>query len=245
MKVSTAVGLLVASALGVGAYLMFKEKPSHGAIGIDPSGSVTPNCAGVREAILSAVTASSSFREGSTLSLLEMGSDARSSDPKLRFTLPIPFVPDVIYGQDKEKQEKERAELFERVEGSCRAAKPGSNSPIYQLVKQGLAHLHSDQLRCGEKRSCFYLVKSDLDEGVETALRDTLRRATAEPDTPVPAGMAGSLNNEGVTVQFCGTAEVEPRREGASSGASTETRMRLWKALFARGDLVTFQPYCR
>lgn len=246
MKVQNLLGLVVVVSIGVILWNMRNKKDAgHLGVGIDPSSSVLPNCDGLRSNVISIINTRAGLLTSSTISLLEMGDDARNAEPKLHFVRPIPYPPDVIYGQNKEAFEKERQELLGQVESRCQAAKPGGNSPIYQLVKQGLAHLRSDKLRCGENRNCTYLVKTDLDEGVDADLRETLLRAASETTVDTPQSLAGSLNNEGIEVLFCGVAEVRPRREGTGSAASTDSRMRIWAGLFTHRDLVSFQPYCK
>jgi hypothetical protein len=233
--------------IGVGAallgsaawYLATIEPLAHAATGIDPSGSVVRNCGGLRAATQAMIGGRSGIREGSTLTVLVMGADARNTQPAIAFTGPVPIAPDTVMGRDEEAFRQQHDAFFGEVELACETAANTNNSPIYELVKQGIAHLRS--LGCTADGRCSYLVKTDLDDDVHPALRDAIARSVKDANVAIPSGLAGSIDNAGIALTFCGVSEVERRRTASSS---PDARIRIWSALFTHPELVSFQPFC-
>ena len=240
-KIILTCGLLgVTSALGW--HLMTRVPAAHVALSLDPSASVERKCGDLPGATRNFLGATPGVKAGSTLTMLVMGTDTRNAQPKLAFSAAVPIPPDTVYGKDNEAHAKAEEEFFGKIEQHCTSAKAGSGSPIYELVKQGLAHLQSSPSLCGPKRPCASLIKTDLDEDVNPSIRSVLDRAVKDPGVSVPAELARSLNNAGVDVTFCGVAEVLPRRK---PGASLDARQQIWTAMFTNPELVHFQPYCQ
>jgi hypothetical protein len=226
----------------VGWHLMHFKPPADVGIGIDPSASVERKCGDLRGAVKAFIDKQPGIREGSTLTVLIMGTDASNAGPKLAWRDPLPVAPDTVFGVDKKKQAEKEAAFYSRIEEACQTAKAGGGSPIYELVQQGIAHLRAPASGCGPESRCYYLVKTDLDEDVQPALRSLMQRAAKSGDVEVPAGLARSINNDGIQVTFCGVSEVAPRR---TSGAARETRQRIFTELFTSPELVSFQPFCK
>jgi hypothetical protein len=218
------------------------EPLAHVAIGNDHSVSVEENCAGLREAGKALVESRPGIREGSTLSLLVMGTDVRAPDPALRWTKPLPERPKKVYGRDEEEFERKKGDLFDQFEEGCRAPEPSRRSPIYRLVKLGTAHLRS--LGCGPAGRCYLLIRSDLDEHVNARLEAAIARAASEGVVEVPAELAGSIDNAGIEVAFCGIAEIRPDGQAKQATSAPETRAHVWEGLFTHPELVSFSPYC-
>lgn len=229
---------------GVAWHFMNLKPPRHEAVALDPSSSVEANCDGLRASVLRIIKESPGIGRGSTLSFLEMGKSVYDPTPKLRFSVAIPEKPVKVFGSNPEEHKRKLEELAGQVKTACEQAKPGTSSPIYELVKYSLAHLRGGEYQCGAKHPCTLLVKTDLDDDAQPELRQVIGRSIKDPAVAVPGSLARSLDNMGIEVAFCGTAEVKPRAEGSAS-SSLESRMRIWRELFTDPANVTFRPYCQ
>jgi hypothetical protein len=227
---------------GVIWHLQTQTRPAKVGIGLDPSASVARNCGDLRQGVASFLSREPGFREGSTLSFLIMGRDAGSPNPTLAFRVPVPVASDSVYGRDDQSFRRAEAAFYSQIEDACTGAVTGSNSPIYQLLRQGIEHLRGEVGGCGPRSPCYFLLKSDLDEDVEPSLRTLLERAAKKPDIAVPPNLSKSINNDGVRVLLCGGAELRPRRR---PNATPETRARIFTALFTHPQLVSARPFCQ
>jgi hypothetical protein len=89
------------------------------------------------------------------------------------------------------------------------------------------------------------LAKTDLDDDALPELRVVIQHSIKRPAVAVPPSLTQSLDNVGIEVAFCGTAEIKPRREGSGAASSLESRMRIWRELFTEPASVSFRPYCQ
>jgi len=215
---------------------------AHVMVGDDSSISVEKKCADLRNALQSFLVNKPGIRDGSTLAFLVIGADFRNPDPSLRFSEVIPVRSDSVYGQDEQKFHQAENQFFDKVEGICEAAEVRRSSPIYELVRQGIAHLRS--VGCGPGGPCYYLIKTDLDEDIQPELRAAIERAAKNPSAEVSPELSGSIDNRAVVIHVCGTSEATPRRETGRAPASPDARIRIWRQLFTHPELVSFSPFC-
>jgi hypothetical protein len=204
------------------------------ALSLDPSASVERNCASYAKGSVAWLASRPGIQEGSTVSMFLMGLDAVNTQASLAFDQAIPVPSDVVIGGKPEEYRASMGDLEHEIEHQCETARAGRNSPIYEMVRQTIEHLRSQG--CKANGRCFVLLKSDMDDDAQQQLR-ALRTGS-----PLPADLAGSLDNAGIDVEICGTSEVAPRRT-ASSMSVTE-RVHLWKQMFTHAELVSTRPSC-
>lgn len=240
------MGCVAAAAIGYGAWRHFHQAaPAHLAVGDDASLSVERNCAGLRGET-AALLKRAEIREGSTLTFLAMSGNPADPEPELRLHEPVPVAGDRVYGQAEQQRQYEAAmtALLDGVESACEQAEDARHTPLYQLVRQGLNHLRSGELGCGDDGRCFFLVKTDLLEDVHPELREWLEKAARGETPEAPAHLVRSLDNGGIEVAFCGTSELRAPTKKAPPAAPVEARQRIWRELFTRPELVSFRPFC-
>ena len=249
MKLSTIIVPVLGIAAAAGAvawHYMTLRPPTQAAVFNDPSLSNKANCGGLTESLSTAIMKLGGIREGSTFSMLTMGKDPRNAEPDLDFVMPIPLPPDQVYNRTKQQHvyEEELAALTGRVQSSCEEAVAGTHSPIYALVKRGIAHLRSPEIGCGPEGLCYALIKTDLQDDADPRLNAVLDKAARNPGEPVPAELAASLDNAGISLDFCGTSEVRTRPATGTPVPSPDESVRIWRSLFTHPELVSFRPYC-
>lgn len=231
----------MAAIAGVAIYFQVTAPPlAHAVVAIDPSASVERNCPGVRDFTRTLVSGKPGIGDGSRLAVLTMGTSSADTQPKRRVDEAMPVEPDSVYGQAERKAAFRQSQdaLFEQVKHACEGAPSGRQSPVYEMTRQGIAHLRG--LGCAPGGTCLLIVKSDLDEDVQSGLRDTLRSA-AKPDA-LPATLAGSLDNAGIEIHVCGMSEVRAARQATAS--SPDRRVAIWTKLFTAPQLFSVRPYC-
>ena len=231
--------------LSIGVWRTMTAPPlAHILVGVDRSRSVEPNCAGLRSAA-EALLDRPGVGVGSTFTLLSMGAHARAPEPQLLLSASIPIPSDRVVGQSAQAKayEQERSAFLAGLASRCESIEETTHTPLYQMVERGLTHLRGLQEGCPPGASCVLLIKSDLLEDVQPELRAALDAATKDTDTPVPSALAGRLQNDGIDVIFCGTAEVRAPAKGTIA-PPIAVRERIWRALFSRPEAVSFQPFC-
>ncbi|HEY4359691.1 MAG TPA: hypothetical protein VGN17_01920 [Bryobacteraceae bacterium] len=242
-KILSAKGLAVVAA-GAGIWMYFSQKPpAHGAEVLDPSGSVARNCSGMRDQT-GLLLAKPGIRDGSTIALLIMGRDAASPQPTRVLDARVPVPPDAMLNrkQRQAEYEKARTKLLDDFEEACNEAADSPQSPVFQMVKEGLAHLHARG--CGPEQMCYLVAKTDARESVQPELRALIERRSKKLDVKVPPDLAGSLDNTSVAVTFCGAVEVSAHRQPNARDPDPDHVERIWKQLFRDPSIVTFVPYC-
>lgn len=241
-KLISGGGLAFAAVGALAWQFATRQPPIHVALGIDPSGSVERNCQGLRKEA-EALLRMEGIRQGSTMTALVMGRNKANPEPARALDEPIPLPPSDITGRKKNEEAFRRAQvkLLDAVAGACENAPESPQSPIFQLAKTSLAHLKSRG--CGPSGRCYLLIKTDGVESVEPRLSRLIERSAKTPLLEIPADLTGALDNSGVTVTFCGGAELRTRRNAAAA-PEPEALERIWKAIFTEPANVFFRPYC-
>lgn len=226
-------------------YWSHRPALAHIAIAVDGSDSVKPNCKGVVRAYSGIATPERGFREGSIVSVLTMGRSRMDMHPRLQAQAAIPFPSGDVYGVDREAEERRKREFEQQLATDCEVASGAADSPIYEMIRQALAHLRSKSIGCAPDGNCHLLVKSDLDEDVNAPLKQMLDALRTKPDTMLPDALVGSLDNAGISVTICGYSEVKPGASGGRPGLSQDALLRTWQSLFRDPESVNLQPYCQ
>jgi hypothetical protein len=232
------LALLIIALGGYAAYLHFTaEPPAKIVVPLDPSGSISRNCPGVRRAT-EALLNKPGVRAGSPVTLLLMGSGPGDEQPRRAFEAVLPSSSGIydIGGGDKARQR-----ILEQLERACDAAAVSAASPVYELVKRAVALARPES---GSKAHGYVLVKSDGRDNVQPELRRTLLRAAHKPAVELPASLAHSIENSSVDVLVCGGAEVKPRKDVRSTFVSPDTVARIWLGIFSNPENVKFEDYC-
>jgi hypothetical protein len=151
----------------------------------------------------------------------------------------------VIEGRDAAVEREER--LLQDLRTRCESVRPTLVSPIYLGTKQAIADLQAEG--CKEGARCGLWVSTDLEENGVRAIEERINRGGAARH-PLPA----RLDNSGIAVTFCGFAQTAGRLVGPSGREIRSTVARdphrddrlqaVWQSLFARPELVRFEPYC-
>jgi hypothetical protein len=210
----------------------------------DPSLSFTGGCAsmvGSAEAVLRDPNLSAK----STLTVLVLGDDSTAREPRRLATYSIPASRKVIEG--KRATVGRQGILLQDLWTQCESVRPTSISPIFLGVKQAIADLRAEG--CKDGSQCGLWVNSDLEENGVRAIKERINRARhAKEQLPIP------LDNGGIMVTFCGFAQTvgllvdpsghEVRRTVARDPGRDDRLQAVWRALFTRPELVSFQPYC-
>jgi hypothetical protein len=185
------------------------------------------------------------IREGSTLALMAMGKAAHDPEPDVAFRGKIPIPSDDAQGRTAKQRQyaEERDAFLAELALACNQIAAAPYTPLYRLVRQGLADLKAASA-CPPGGRCLFLIKTDLAEDVDPLLTALLGQAAEDPNVPAPAGLAASLDNTGVEIVVCGTSEIRPGKRTAKS-ASLDARQRIWRELFADPASVSFHPFCR
>jgi len=243
--VMAVIFVLVAASVAGCVHLWTRTAAGHVLSGIDASLSVEPNCGGV-SAFAEGFLNRREIQSGSTLTVISMGVSPSHSAPRLRFHDEIPIADDSIYGrpENERKYKDDLEDLLAGVEQACEAVEATGHTPLYQMVEQGLAHLRSENLKCSGSRRCFFLIKTDLLDDVHPELLSVFNAAIDDPNVSLPPELAGSLANENIEVSVCGTQEVRPPAKRSAPPIPMALRKRIWRELFTRPGLVSFQPFC-
>jgi hypothetical protein len=181
----------------------------------------------------------------SQLSILILGSEATANEPWPLAKYHIPKTTRALEG--RQADERRRQELLQDAVEKCRTnMSPTFRSPIFLGVKQAVAELRAEG--CKPTGHCKMLIDTDGEENVELAVRDRLNGAGKRRALP-PA-----LDNSGIQIAFCGLAVtagklVEPSgreiRKVAPRDPGREDRLQeVWRSLFTKQELVTFEPFC-
>ncbi len=240
MKVGAALFLFLLCVAGaiVGEYVL-AAPPTQVGLGIDVSPSVERDCAGLAAEAARAIS-ESGIRDGSIVSLLAMGRNAANPEPARLFKAPVPLDADGVFGRDEAAFKASRQKSLENIRKACESAPASKGSPLLRMVERGIADLRSRG--CAGKASCFYIIQTDLEDDADPKLRAAIAKAAKDPGAKLPAKLAGSIDNAGIRLEFCGTAEVRAVRSHVHAAPDTLTN--LWMGLFAHPELVSFQPYC-
>ncbi len=235
----------VAVAATVTIYVAITPPPADMAVLIDTSVSVDRNCGGLKGLAMTTMANTSRFRKGSSLSILAMGTSALNTQPRLQWSGPIPYGAGVVFGQDAERDKQVQGQFEAEIGNACTSAEPGTHSPIFEMARQGIAHLRSGANGCKGEDACILLIKTDLEDDVHAVLKVEIAKIRKGQAANLPAELHGVLDNRGIRVQFCGLSELAKRSGKSPAVASQEELKRLWLPLFSDPGVVSFQPYCR
>lgn len=182
---------------------------------------------------------------GSTLSVFALGDVSTAYEPRRFATYAIPMDLKVIEGRQAGAERREQ--LLQDLWGRCRSLHPTLATPIYLSVQQALADLRAKGCKAGSR--CGLWVATDLEENGDRAIEARLR-GYRKPKDPLPR----TLDNRGIKVAFCGYAQTAGRIFGSSGREIRKAAVRdpnkddrlqtIWRSLFSRPELVTFEPYC-
>jgi len=181
---------------------------------------------------------------GSTLTVLVIGDEAAASEPWQLGTYSIPTTRKVLEGRTANS--RRRQDVLRDILNKCQAVLRTTVSPIFLGVKQAVADLRAHG--CREISHCQLRVNSDLEENVEPSIKKSLNRTTE--GKPI---LLSPVENQGIDVAFCGLAVTTGRLVDSSRGfrkapprtPAREDRLReIWRSLFIKPAVVTFEPYC-
>ena len=240
----TLAGLISFGFVGWRVHEMHRRAVSHVGIIEDLSASHPDGCSslqGITEHLLDRKTVSS----GSWLTFLAIGDESTANEPKLVARYPIPVNRRIMEGPKTGL--RHRQEILTDLKMRCGKLRPTMVSPIFQGVKQGVAELR--RLGCRTDSSCKLWIDSDLEENAVAAIKTTLEHPGNKSQAfPLP------LDNEGISVAFCGFAVTTGRIVDPSGREIRKPRprdpnhddnlRRTWARLFTKPELVTFDPYC-
>jgi hypothetical protein len=182
---------------------------------------------------------------GSTITVLVLGDQSNADEPRRMATYSIPTIRKVLEGRNEIAQQ--RAAILADLRNKCLSLPRTMVSPIFLGVKQAIADLSAQG--CSEKSHCRVFVDSDLEENVETSIKEALNRVRKTGSAlPVP------LDNEGIEVSFCGFAVTSGQIVDAPGRKILKTSPRdpgrddrlqqVWRSLFTNPEAVSFEPYC-
>jgi len=236
--------ILCAGFVGWRIHVLANHAAPQFEIVVDPSLSHPTGCESVLGLSQQALHAGG-VSQDSTLTVLVLGDPATANEPWQLGRYSIPVTRKVLEGKTATLRRQE--ELLSDIRHKCGAIRRTSISPIFLGVKQAVADLRAHG--CKETSHCQLFVDSDLEENVETSVKERLNRArSTKLVLPTP------LDNQGIEVSFCGLAVTAGRmvnpagreiQRALPRDPSREDRLRqVWRSLFTQPDLVRFEPYC-
>lgn len=239
------VGGGVLAVLGYGAYRSTqpsaKETASHAAIVRDRSDSTTSGCPAIG-GLAGECLRSGQTGRFSTIIALATG-DRRSNDEPVEFAR-LSQVRWSSVRDGRSSADRRDAALIAELVSRCERSGTTDRSPIYLAIRRALEELRA--LGCREENRCILHVQSDLSENAEPGLRKAL---LGDKDAFLPA----PIENRGIRVHVCGTAETSGPTDGKGKVVS-ERRTRgarraditpdVWRKVFTAPELVTFEPHC-
>jgi hypothetical protein len=236
--------VLCAGFVGWRIHVLAKYSAPKFAIVMDPSLSHPGGCEsllGLADQVLHA----DGISQNSTLTVLVLGDASTANEPWQLGRYSIPVTRRVLEGKTSNQQRLD--ELLSDIRLKCRTIHRTNISPIFLGVKQAVADLSVHG--CRESSHCRVLVDSDLEENVETSIKEGLNR---NRNAKLP--LRSPIENEGIKVSFCGLAVKAGRivrpsgkevHRAVSRDPGRDDRLRqVWRSLFTQPDLVSFEPYC-
>lgn len=178
----------------------------------------------------------------STLTVLALGDQTTANEPRLIARYPIP-IDERVLETENDEAEKIRGILGD-IRKRCEAYHRTMVSPIFLGVTEAVGDLRAHG--CRANSHCKLFVDTDLDENVQSAIKNNLSYGPGKRRLPLP------IDNKGIDIFFCGLATRG--RFAGGSGRETrrkqtsylnEHRMRsVWRALFTEPNAIKFEPYC-
>ena len=218
---------LAVTALGTWRYLTPPPLTAQVALLNDASRSVNKDCASI-VALGSQTLGLPNLRAQSSLTLFA----TTDHDPSLiaSFNLPADRLT-----TESDRQQVERRKMFlYQLSASCQTMTPTNTSPIFQSVKQVVAHLQANN----NDRSVLYLfIRTDLHETAQPAIRKALSERMGSVDLSITTT---PIDNAGVHISFCGYAESSDQE----SRVNPDRLVEVWRTVFTHPELVHFDPYC-
>jgi hypothetical protein len=232
MKKATLYWILSVSAavcaLGAWRYFAPPNLTAQVALLNDASRSVAKDCASVA-AIGSRILGLPNLRAQSALTLFA----STDHDPMLIDSFNLPAGR--LTTESDHPQEERRKVFLAGLSARCQSMAPTNTSPIFQSVKQVVAHMQANT----NDRSVLYLfVRTDLHETAQIAIR----KALSDRSAPVDLSTAITpIDNTGIHISFCGYAESS---EQDSRAYNPDRLVEVWRTVFTHPELVRFDPYC-
>jgi hypothetical protein len=241
---AVACAMLCAGFVGWRIHFLANYSAPQFAIAVDPSLSHPGGCeslVGLADQLLQADRIS----RDSTLTVLVLGDSSTANEPWQLGRYSIPVTRKVLEGKATNLRRQE--ELVSDIRHKCETVHRTTISPIFLGVKQAVADLRAQG--CKETSHCKVFVDSDLEENVETSIKDALSRTrNAKLVLPSP------LDNQGIEVSFCGLAvtagrivnppDRETRRVLPRDPGRDDRLREVWQSLFTQPELLKFEPYC-
>jgi hypothetical protein len=238
----TLIAFAGAGFVGWRMHVIRRRIVAHVSIVHDRSAS-HPGCTGVQGIAERALRDDAS--PGSLLTVLATGDESTANEPLRVGQYANPKTRKVADGGGADARRKQ--EVAQSVKRACEELAVAMVSPIFQSAKQAIEGMRQEG--CGGDSRCMLWVDTDGEENAVPAIRRALQHPERAPqDLPAP------LANEGIAVTFCGLALTEGRikdpsgrevrRAARRSPAYDDNLRRTWVRLFAKPELVSFEPYC-
>jgi hypothetical protein len=217
-------------------------KSPHAVIIFDRSGSVKDlEC--IHGIAMHSLNAPKMGRK-SKLIVLATGDSESANEPKFVGEYDLPPERDSF--EKPGAQALRRAELINRIEADYSKYGHSNQSTIFQSIARGIEALRARG--CGQSLECHMFIRTD---GQETS-QSEIRRALTLPQG-AKSKLPRVVDNTGIHVTFFGIAQtkvVPPRSSKSYRQLQFRTHSRaerineVWLNLFARQELVRFEPFC-
>jgi hypothetical protein len=181
----------------------------------------------------------------SKLTVLVLGDASTANEPWQLGRYSIPVMRRALEGKASNQQGLD--ELLGDIRRKCGAIHRTNVSPIFLGVKQAVADLSAHG--CKESSHCRIFVDSDLEENVETSIKEGLNRTRN-----AKLLLSSPIENNGIEISFCGLAVTAGRalrpsgkevlRAVPRDPGRDDRLPQVWRSIFTRPDLVRFEPYC-
>jgi hypothetical protein len=239
-----ACGILCAAFIGWRVHVLANYSAPQDDIVLDRSFSHPGGCESLVGLAEQAAHADGISRN-STITVIVLGDATTANEPWQLGRYPIPVTRKVLEGKTSNQQRWKT--LLTDIQHKCGAIRRTNSSPIFMGVKQAVADLHARG--CKENSHCQVFVDTDLEENVETSIRESLNRThKSRPSLPAP------LDNNGIEVSFCGLAvttgrittlsEREARTILPRDPGRDDQLKEVWRSLLTHPEHVRFEPYC-
>jgi hypothetical protein len=238
-----AASIAAASFVGWRVHAMRHAETNHFEEVYDPSLSFSGGCPAVVGAA-EQLFHNPDVSGRSTLTVLALGDSRTAFEPRRLASYTIPTDQKIIEGRRAGLRRREGVLLD--LWAQCRSVRPTLITPLYLGVRQAIADLRAKG--CAASSQCGLWVATDLEENADRAIRERIEGRGHGGPLPLP------LENSGIEITFCGYAGTQGRVLGPSGRETGRSAVRgphrddrlqaVWRSLFARPELVTFEPYC-
>ena len=217
----------------------------YAVIVLDTSGSAPEAQCEIASALAEEAFGTRGNKRESKLLILRTGGDRSAMEPVELATYRYPYSNKALEGRGA--VERQTAEAVDQVFFDCQARVVAEDiSPIFIAVKRGAEHLQARG--CVLPGDCTLWVQTDGQETFEQAVGQAMGTLKKKGDPEMPS----SIDNDGISVRFCGHSETVGVPKGSPQQRYTANRtaskadqvQATWKGLFTEPDLVVFDPIC-